>query len=187
MGREVRQIQKLAPAEGLLKRLSRLYELSDEAVKEIKRLRGDLLPSALRHGGLLEALPFLAAETAKRLGIEVRITVTHWEPLAIERERELFWLIKEALNNAEKHAHARTIEIRLNQKNEIAIVEVSDDGCGFVPLDLEVAPTGLEHSGLHRLWLRMQGAGGNLHVRTGSNQGTCLRFSLPLELERIAP
>jgi signal transduction histidine kinase len=47
-----------------------------------------------------------------------------------------------------------------------------------------VAPTGLEHSGLHRMWLRMRGNHGNLTIDSSPGAGTRLRFSLPIEARR---
>jgi signal transduction histidine kinase len=47
-----------------------------------------------------------------------------------------------------------------------------------------VAPTGLEHSGLHRMWLRMRGNLGNLKIDSSPGAGTRLRFSLPIEARR---
>jgi signal transduction histidine kinase len=57
---------------------------------------------------------------------------------------------------------------------------VADDGRGFTPPDLSVPPTGVEHSGLHRMWLRMRGRGGDLEVVSAPGAGATLRFRLPL-------
>lgn len=187
IGREVRQVQKLGPLpDAAAARLELLGQLSEQAQQEIKRLRGDLLPPALRYGGLLEALPALANEKSARTGLDVRVEVIAWEPLAAEQEVELYWLVNEAVNNAEKHAVAQAIRIRLDTTPREALITVSDDGQGFTPPDLSLAPTGLEQSGLHRMWLRMKGSQGNLTIDSKPGHGTTLRFSLPLDARRKA-
>lgn len=184
MGREIRQVQKLGGSEAAQTRMGFLSELTEQAQGEIKRLRSDLLPPALRHGGLLEALPALAGEKAARSGLDVRLEVVSWEPLAREREIELYWLIAEALTNAEKHAGASHVILRLERADGVARIEVIDDGRGFVPPDLSVAPAGVDHSGLHRMWLRMRGNHGDLTIRSAPGHGTVVCFSLPIEAGR---
>lgn len=184
ISREVRQLLRLDQPVAAEARLRFLAEQTEQAQSEIKRLRGDLMPPALRHGGLLEALPVLANERAGRNGLQIEVEASGWEPLAQAREIELYWLINEAITNAEKHAEPRRIVIQLERTRDEAVITVMDDGRGFSPPDLSVAPTGLEHSGLHRMWLRMRGNLGNLKIDSSPGAGTRLRFSLPIEARR---
>jgi signal transduction histidine kinase len=184
MGREIRQVQRAVGGEAVASRVELLGQLTDQAQQEIKRLRSDLLPPALRYGGLLEALPVLASEKRARTGLDVRLEVVSWEALPREREIELYWLVSEALNNAEKHADPRTVTLRLERTRDEAVLEVIDDGQGFTPPDLSVAPSGVDHSGLHRMWLRMRGNHGDLQIQSAPGQGTRVRFSLPVEARR---
>lgn len=179
--RSVRQLQRAEPS-GVgtgAARFEFLGQLTDQAQQEIKRLRGDLLPPALRHGGLLEALPMLVSEKSARSGIDFRLEAIAWDPLPQAREAELYWLIAEALNNAEKHAGPHHVRIRLDRSPEEVSIDVIDDGCGFDPPDLSQAPAGVDHSGLHRMWLRMKGNQGDLQIVSGPGRGTCVRFLLP--------
>jgi signal transduction histidine kinase len=184
IGREVRALLKRGGGPGAEERLRFLAAQTEEAQAEVKRLRGDLLPPALRHGGLAEALPVLALEHARRSGLTIHVEVGAWEPLAEAREVELYWLVVEALNNAEKHASARDVRIALEQAPREAVLTVSDDGVGFTPPELSVPPQGLAHSGLHRMWLRMRSHHGDLEVTSAPGRGTRLRFRLPLEPRR---
>lgn len=185
MGREIRQVQRAVGEGPAAHRAEVLGSLAEQAQGEIKRLRSDLLPPALRYGGLLDALPVLANEKGARSGLEVKLEVVSWEALPKEREIELYWLVSEALNNAEKHAQATHVTIRLERTRDEAVLEVIDDGKGFVPPDLSVAPAGVDHSGLHRMWLRMRGNHGDLRIQSAPGAGTRLRFSLPAEARRM--
>lgn len=178
VAREARLAQRLVAESPLLERLSLLGSLADRAQDEVIRLRADLVPPALRDGGLAEALPTLAHEVAQRSGMAVELEAGTWEPLPREQEVELYWLVREALHNAEKHASARRVTLTLACAQGLASIEVADDGCGFAPIDPSVAPKGPEHSGLHRMWLRMRGNGGDLTIHTRPGAGTRLRFTL---------
>ncbi|MEB3327775.1 MAG: CHASE2 domain-containing protein [Candidatus Sericytochromatia bacterium] len=184
IGREVRALLKLGGPPVAEARLRVLAAQTEEAQAEVKRLRGDLLPPALRHGGLAEALPVLALEHGRRSGLDIQVAVGTWEPLAEAREVELYWLVVEALNNAEKHARARVVGIGLDRTAREAVLTVADDGVGFSPPALSRPPQGLAHSGLHRMWLRMRSHHGDLTVASAPGAGTRLRFTLPLEPRR---
>jgi CHASE2 domain-containing sensor protein/anti-sigma regulatory factor (Ser/Thr protein kinase) len=184
MSREIKRMRRTGTLGEGAERLQALAEQVEEAQQEVKRLRGDLLPPALRHGGLLEALPVLANERRQRGGLDVKVEVASWEPLSQSREIELYWLVHESLNNAEKHAGASNVRIKLEHSRDVASIEVIDDGRGFVPPDLGLAPPGLEHSGLHRMWLRMRGNQGNFQIFSAPGQGTRLRFALPSDARR---
>lgn len=180
LGREVRRARRpLDDASPTAERLLRAEDIAAEAIAEIERLRQDLLPPALRRGGLQAALPALAEEIWVRDGLAVRVEESRWVPLAAETESELYWMVREALNNAIKHAEANSATVRLGWTHRGVLVEVHDDGRGFTPPDLSLPSTGTAHSGLHRMWLRMRGRGGDLTLQATPGRGTMLRFWLP--------
>ncbi|MDB5098571.1 MAG: histidine kinase [Cyanobacteria bacterium RYN_339] len=181
LGRELRQVRRAMPSpEKLEPRVERMEDISEQIVAEIQRVRRDLMPPALRREGFERAAAAYLEELGAREGVATVLERDGWEPLAQELEVELYWLVREALTNAAKHAQAHTLTLRLLRVGAEARVEVSDDGLGFTPPDLSVPPAGVEHSGLHRMWLRMRGRGGDLEVRSTPGQGTTLCFRLPL-------
>lgn len=195
LGRELRQVRRalgapvtagpsaVAIADGAgkaLERLERAETLTEDVRQEVLRVRADLLPPALRHEGLAGALPVLAHEAATRHGFRAEVVVEDWRPLPQDQEVEVYWLVQEALNNVAKHAEAANVTIRLACEDARAVVEVADDGRGFRPPDLSVPPAGTAHSGLHRMWLRMRGRGGDLTIMSHPGEGARLRFHLPL-------
>jgi signal transduction histidine kinase/streptogramin lyase len=98
--------------------------------------------------------------TARTLGAEVR--------------RHLYLAVKEAINNALKHAQASEIRLSLRVEANALVVEVADDGRGL-PADLD--PTG---NGLKNFRERMEAAGGTVEVESAPGQGTRLVFRTPL-------
>lgn len=51
--------------------------------------------------------------------------------LTIEKRRQLYLTMKEAINNIAKHAHARKVTIKIHETLEFILVDISDDGVGF--------------------------------------------------------
>lgn len=181
MGRELRQARRnLHVPERVEARIERMEDIADQMLGEIQRVRRDLMPPALRRAGLEGAIAAYAEELSTRDGLQVVLERDGWERLDAELETELYWMAREAITNAAKHAAPGAITVRLAREAGQALVEVSDDGNGFTPPDLSVPPSGIENSGLHRMWLRMRGRHGDLAITSSPGGGSCLRFTLPL-------
>src|SRR6185295_5651919 len=95
-------------------------------------------------------------------------------PLGADVRRHLYLAVKEAVNNALKHARASEIRVAMRVEPGALVVEVADDGCGL-PADLD--PTG---NGLKNFRERMEVAGGSLTVVSAPGAGTRLIFTTPL-------
>ena len=94
--------------------------------------------------------------------------------LGADVRRHLYLAVKEAINNAVKHAQASEIRVSLRVDRRALVVEVADDGRG---LPAEVDPTG---NGLKNFRERMDAAGGTVGVESAPRQGTRLVFKIPL-------
>lgn len=95
-------------------------------------------------------------------------------PLNNLQRRNLYLVIKEALNNALKHASASQIKLRLDiQPHEICF-GVTDNGVG-----IGAAKKRSTSNGLRNLHKRMSDLGGGCIIETG-HAGTSIRFCLPL-------
>ncbi|WP_330255849.1 GAF domain-containing protein [Nocardia sp. NBC_00565] len=81
-------------------------------------------------------------------------------------------VLREAVSNAVRHAHATTISVQLRVRDDVTI-EVTDDGIG-VPDDIT------RMSGLANLAARAEQSGGSFSVTKGEDSGTVLRWSAPL-------
>lgn len=99
-----------------------------------------------------------------------------------ERRRHLYLLIKEAVNNAAKHARARQVVVELAlQGGGSLLVEVKDDGEGFQPGQYWAKGSAEVGRGLRTMLQRAHALGGRLDFDTGIGTGTCVRVFLPLE------
>jgi signal transduction histidine kinase/ligand-binding sensor domain-containing protein len=96
-------------------------------------------------------------------------------PLPPDLRRQAFFMFKEALNNAARHAHCTEAEVRIAVSDGVLAGEVRDNGCGFVLSD-EDASHGL--SGLRQ---RANRLGGEATIESQPGQGTVVTFRLPLQ------
>ena len=103
-----------------------------KAIGEVRRISHDLRPALLDDLGLPAALAHIAGELAQRSGLEVRVFPrVHEERLPELQAVSLFRVAQEALRNAERHAQARRIDIRLEDADDKLELRITDDGCGF--------------------------------------------------------
>ena len=149
-------------------------ELADAALKEMRALIFELRPEALDSEGLTGLLKRQAEMLRARHDLAVDLDVV--EPaLPIETKAAVYRVAQEALHNVAKHAHARTVSVRLTTAGGTVQLEVRDDGKGFGPGAARADAFGLvsmrERIGLH---------GGTFEVTSGPGQGTTIRASLPV-------
>ncbi|MBK9176692.1 MAG: hypothetical protein IPM46_10245 [Flavobacteriales bacterium] len=114
---------------------------------------------------------------AHGLRAEVRVD-GEWPSYALTttQRRNTFLILKEALHNVVKHAHANLVRVRLSWDGGL-IADVSDDGRGFQP-----APERQGH-GLINMAKRAEAIGAELSLGPSANgPGTRLLLRLPLEV-----
>jgi len=95
-------------------------------------------------------------------------------PVATEVRHSIFMVVKEALNNAVKHAASREIRLGLEVTEGCISIVVADDGSGF-SLD-QAAGVG---NGLENMQKRMGAIGGRVEFDTKLGQGTSVKFHVP--------
>ncbi len=95
-------------------------------------------------------------------------------PLPSGLRHRLMMAVKEALNNALKHAHAAEVSVRFEIDGSRLQVTVSDDGVGFDPATVR------RGNGLDHLERRMEESGGTCVFEARPGGGTCVRLSVRL-------
>lgn len=165
----------------------------------VRELLTDIYPADLEHGGLEPAVQDLA-ERQRRHGTEVAVAVDSrlGEPLAVAQLT--YRIVREALRNVAKHAHATTVEVTAAVENDRATVEVRDDGVGLRSgSDGPDGPVGTAgasggdgipgkdgHLGLRLLRDTLRTFGGDVTISDGPDGGTVLRGTFPLELRPVS-
>jgi two-component system sensor histidine kinase UhpB len=120
------------PQAPVRRRLAAMSKLVDATIKAVRRLSTELRPAILDDLGLAAAVEWLAQDFAERTGLACQAHVSlDGDPPGRETGVGLFRILQEALTNVVRHAEARRVEIRLQQRDGVATLEVTDDGCGI--------------------------------------------------------
>lgn len=120
---------------------------------ELRDLAHGVYPTVLTQHGLVAAV----AAAADRSGVEVRLALADIGRHSADVEAAVYFCILEALQNANRHAAASMIEVRLAMDDGALALAVIDDGTGFD----ERSATGV---GLENMADRLGSVGGALRV-----------------------
>ena len=154
--------------------LGDLTERAQAAVSDVRRLVYALRPPALDALGLLGALR-AHADHHNEGGVRVTVEASeHLPSLPAAVEVAAYRITLEAINNAERHAAARTCVVRvsLDDTEEVLLVEIVDDGRGIG----EERGAGI---GLSSMRERAAELGGSCTVEALASGGTRIRAYLP--------
>jgi two-component system, NarL family, sensor histidine kinase UhpB len=147
-----------------------------QALEEVRRIAQELRPEMLEHLGLVSALTELSNKFADQSGIRVDRRFTHeLPPLSDEAELTIYRVAQESLTNVARHAHARRVELTLDQGADSVVLRVADDGRGFD----RTASMMNGQGGLRGMRERAVLAGGALAIKPGPGGGVEVRLEVP--------
>jgi signal transduction histidine kinase len=159
--------------------LEDLATLSQDNVRDIRRMIYDLRPAALDELGLVPALRQYLNRCQQEHDLQVGFSASEAQRLPPPVETALFRIVQEAVNNVVKHAAARRVEVSLARDDGFVTLGVADDGQGFDP----DAPRSGQHVGLSSMRERVVQLGGRFDLQSAPGQGTVLNAWLPLDTE----
>jgi two-component system, NarL family, sensor histidine kinase NreB len=153
----------------------------DLAEEQLRRVSHELHPRILDDLGLAEAVRFLADGFGRRTGIFVDVDVSLASSCPRAVETVFYRLVQEGLTNIGKHASASRVSVVLARERARMFCSIRDDGVGF-DVAAEVEERGTFSLGLALMRDRVEAVGGTLTILSGSQQGTELRASVPVEV-----
>jgi signal transduction histidine kinase len=170
--------KKLTNKQDLIgEKLRSMVTLINETVETVHNVSADLRPGILDDFGLPAALEWQAEEFQKRTGMECRTSVPASEfNLNKEKSTNLFRIVQESLTNVMRHADATKVEINLNEKNGLLLLEVVDNGKGIS----DAAITNPKSFGLIGIKERVHSLGGQVHIVGTPDEGTRLTVKMPI-------
>jgi PAS domain S-box-containing protein len=112
--------------------LERAYEVAKHALQSSQTIARGLSPIGAAKGGLITALRDLISRLQSPSGPAIRISVAEMAPLGLGPTvtDHLYRIAQEALSNALKHAHAKSINLTLDRERDHVRLEICDDGRG---------------------------------------------------------
>ena len=172
------QLQGLAEgdlAEPARARLAAAVDGIDGAIRDLRNYIFGLRPGVLADRQLDQAIQDLARAFEERSGVAAGVEV---DPVAASllapAASDVAQIVREALSNVARHAHARHCVVRLWRAGRTAHVEVADDGRGIEP---SAAGRG---QGLTNMRARAVALGGSTRIYRSETWSTVVEVSLPL-------
>jgi signal transduction histidine kinase len=144
------------------------HEEAKRAIVGLRDLVRGIHPAVLADRGLDAALSSLAARSP--VPVDVTVDVSDRPPGPIETVA--YFVVAEALTNVAKHARARSAVVRVIRRDDVLVVEVTDDGIGG-------AAVGAGGGGLAGLQDRVRAVEGTLRVASPPGGPTTLLAELP--------
>ena len=166
--------------------LEQARRTASENLAEARRLVWALQPEPLDDASLAEALLRLTDRLAEEHGIAATTRTTgRPRPLPTPIEVALLRITQEALANVRRHARAGRVTVTLSYMEDMAVLDVQDDGVGFDPRTAARAGAEPEAGGfgLAAMRQRVDRLGGSLVVESAPGAGTTLVVELPVDAE----
>ncbi len=164
-GRAVAEAERIAHAARLA---------SSEARELLTDMRSDMLEVPLG-----TAVCSFLASWSDRSGISAVCDADESCDAAPETRWELFSIVREAVHNVERHAHANKVRLLLGYDDDDIVLTIADDGNGFeIPTELEGLGDG-GHFGVIGMSERAEHVGGHLEVESAVGEGCILRVTVP--------
>jgi len=153
--------------------IEKIADLVNEAATDTRNISQALHRADVDSAALVDALQDLVDREIWRVPCRLEVKPSfHIEddPAAAQ----LYRIAREAVINANKHAQAREIVVKLERSPQGMVLRVTDDGVGFS--DEPKLKHGL---GAHIMNYRAQLAGGRLEIGSSRQGGTCVSCYLP--------
>ncbi len=153
--------------------VEKIRKLLIEAVDKTRGFAKVLCPVHLTDYGLESAIHDLIRNTESMFGVKCRFILEGESPDGnSEHSKNIYFIVKEAVHNAVKHAHAKNITIFMEYHPLSSLIRIEDDGKGF-----NVAKTS---PGIGRkiMKYRAEMLGAFFEITSKKNRGTIVQIEI---------
>ncbi len=162
-----------------------LVELQDQAretLTDLRELARGIHPPVLSDNGLVAAVESGVARYPIPLEVSADAAVRA-ERYSDDVETTAYYVVREALANTAKHAHATHASVELARSNGHLRIAITDDGRGLGAL----VPASVSSGGLANIRDRVAALRGTVSVSAAQPSGTTVLVDLPVDgLDRAA-
>lgn len=162
----------LHPARSYLQSMQDAAQTSYEIVRDmLENTHAKTTPN------LINLIRANAKKVSERAHFKISIKEVGKEvPILPELQQTAFYVFQEALNNVEKHARAKKVNVLVNWSEDKLNLTVSDDGLGFNPQGLN----GSNHFGFDIMRERVDKVNGRVDIQSSVNSGTKVTIVIPI-------
>jgi PAS domain S-box-containing protein len=154
--------------------MTRISENARLALKEMRLFLHQMRPVDLEHEGLVAVLRQRLDYVEGQSDIQARLIADDNIAMPTETELILYYIAQEALNNILKHARAKSVLIRLKSKRHAISLEITDNGCGFDPNQVEANSMGIKN-----MYMRAGQINAKIKITSAKGKGTKISLSVP--------
>ena len=161
----------------VVQRIDQASQEVDRVIRDLRNYIFGLRPGILADRQLDQALREMALDFESKTGIVTAVDID--ESIASElssRAGDLVQLTREALSNIGRHSKAETCSVKLRRDDEVAVLEIDDDGAGFESVMTESGPG----NGLRNIRERAESLGGVARIDSKPSEGTTITVTLPV-------
>jgi PAS domain S-box-containing protein len=159
------------------------------AVGELRGLIAELRPPLLERLGLAQAIRAHVDDFSEKYP-ELELTHDISEEqgrLSKEASLGFFRICQEALSNIIRHANATKASVRFSVVEQMAILEIEDNGRGLEVIPDLTGATAEGHYGLSGMKERAEAVNGEFHLRSTKGKGTTVTVKIPTKRDEITP
>lgn len=165
-----------ADPHAVAEQLGKARELADLTLQEARAAISGLRPPVLDDLGLSGGLASLA-RSIPQVELEVDLAETR---VPDHIELALYRIAQECLQNVVKHARATTARLTFAVEENVARLEIIDDGIGFDTFEHPLGSDEMSGYGLLSMAERAEIVGGRLNIRSRPGAGTAVTATIPL-------
>lgn len=170
-----------------VRRIDDTVQLVERTIETVHRFARELRPAMLDELGLEAALRACVRGFAERTGHSVEFHGRlEGNLLAPDQRIVIYRVAQESLNNVAKHASATHVDVILWREGGQAILEIRDNGRGFLPAPRRVEPD-RQRLGLLGMEERVRLVNGRFHIGSRPGAGTIVRVEIPLAPDESTP
>ncbi|MCL4877284.1 MAG: GAF domain-containing sensor histidine kinase [Anaerolineae bacterium] len=156
--------------------------LSDlnQIIEDIRSYIRNLLSARDEQATLKQKIENLVAHFQDFSGVHVNVNVADELPLLTDIQRHnMMQILREALANVAKHAHASKVDLTITEKEKEIRLVVSDDGKGFDPIIIDSERS---QFGLRNMEQRARRINSRLQIQSNPGIGTTIILQIPTSL-----
>jgi signal transduction histidine kinase len=151
-----------------------------DVLQGVRELSLNLRPSMLDSLGLEPALRWYLDRQARLGRFEAALDCARAGRLPAETETVIFRLVQEAMTNVLRHARANSVVVKVERRDERAVLTVRDNGVGFDADGVLARADAGGSFGVLGMRERAELAGGTLSFASRPGSGTTVTAVLPL-------
>ena len=176
---ELEELYALSPTPEARQSIEMVQHTLAKVRKELRSVCGELQLPSFEYG--LEFALRTHMDVFQSAHPQLQVSLEYTPPneaLAPQVCQHLFLIYRTAMNNVVKHAQATRVVVRVQQQNDIFILEIEDNGKGFVPPDQLMQLRNQQNYGLLLADVHARALGGRFEVDAAPGKGTRLRVKV---------